>query len=88
MALIFCTKLNKEADALDRPPFPGELGERIFKHISKQAWKEWLSQQTMLINEYRLNLVDAKSREFLRTEMEKFFFSTGFELPEGFTPPE
>ena len=83
---IHCAKLNSEAEALSAAPFPGELGERILNHISKQAWSMWLSHQTMLINEYRLSLIDPKSREFLREEMEKFLFGEGAKTPDGFTP--
>lgn len=85
---IICAKLNKEAEALNSPPFPGPLGERIFNSISKPAWKMWLDHQTMLINEYRLSLVDPKAREFLREEMEKFFFGEGSEKPSGYSPNE
>ncbi|WP_133131377.1 oxidative damage protection protein [Legionella yabuuchiae] len=81
---IFCVKLNREADQMDSPPFPGPLGERIFNHISKQAWGMWLDHQTMLINEYRLSMVDPQARSFLREEMEKFFFGEGSEKPSGF----
>lgn len=83
---VFCVKLNQEADALDAPPFPGSLGERIHKNVSKQAWSMWLSHQTMLINEYRLSLIDPKAREFLREEMAKYFFGEGSDAPSGFTP--
>ncbi len=83
---VTCMKLNEEAEGLDIPPFPGALGEKIFNHISKQAWNMWLSHQTMLINEYRLNLLDPKARQFLREEMEKYFFGEGSETPAGFTP--
>ena len=85
---VFCSKLNQEAEGLDKAPIPGALGERIFQHISKQAWTMWLSHQTMLINEYRLSLIDQKAREFLREEMEKFFFGDGSQTPSGFTPKE
>lgn len=71
---IFCSKLNQETIGLNTPPFPGALGEKIYQHISAQAWGMWLNQQTMLINEYRLSLVDPKAREFLREEMQKFLF--------------
>ncbi len=84
---IFCQKLQQEAEGLDAPPYPGELGERIYNHISKAAWQTWLNQQTMLINEYRLNLMDPKSRQFLREETEKFLFGTGSTAPPGFTAP-
>ena len=82
---LFCSKLNEDAEGMSTPPFPGPLGEKIFNHVSKQAWKMWLDHQTMLINEYRLSLIDPKSREFLRSEMQKYFFGDGSEKPAGFT---
>lgn len=82
---IFCCKLKKEAEGMARAPFPGALGEQIFNQVSKEAWSMWLSHQTMLINEYRLNLIEAKSREFLKEEMQKFFFGEGSEKPAGYT---
>jgi Fe-S cluster biosynthesis and repair protein YggX len=85
---ILCAKLNQEAESMNAPPFPGELGEKIFNNISKQAWKMWLDHQTMLINEYRLSMADAKAREFLREEMVKFFFEDGSETPSGFKSVE
>lgn len=83
---LFCAKLKIEAESLDAPPFPGPLGEKLFKQISKQAWSMWLGHQTMLINEYRLSLTDAKAREFLATERDKFLFGEGSNAPAGFVP--
>ncbi len=71
---IFCQKLKQDLPALVRAPLPGEIGERILAHISQQAWKEWLGYQTMLINENRLSLADARARQYLRTQMEIFLF--------------
>ncbi len=85
---VHCIKLDREAEALDRPPYPGELGQRIQQHASKEAWQMWLEHQTMLINEMRLTPVDPKARKFLEAEMEKFFFGEGSERPEGYTPPQ
>lgn len=85
---VFCAKLKQDAEGLTKPPFPGSLGTQIFNEISAQAWSMWLSQQTMLINEYRLNLMDNKSREFLKEEMKKYFFGEGSEKPAGFTEPK
>lgn len=85
---VLCAKLNQEAEGLDKAPFPGPLGERIFNHVSKQAWKMWLSHQTMLINEYRLSLIDPKAREFLNDEMQKYFFGEGSAKPTGFVPQD
>lgn len=72
--MVQCTKLRREAEGLDRQPYPGDLGERIFENVSRQAWQDWLGQQTMLINEYRLSPMDPKARRFLEEQMEKFFF--------------
>jgi Fe-S cluster biosynthesis and repair protein YggX len=71
---------------MSKAPFPGALGERIFNEVSKEAWNMWLSHQTMLINEYRLNLLEPKSREFLKEEMQKYFFGEGSEKPAGYNP--
>lgn len=84
--MIFCKKLQKEAEGLDFPPYPGSMGEKIMQNISKVAWQMWLERQTMLINEYRLNMLDAKAREFLLEEMHKFLFENAGTLPEGYVP--
>ncbi|AHE67530.1 Fe-S cluster protector protein [Legionella oakridgensis ATCC 33761 = DSM 21215] len=86
--MVFCIKLNQEAEGMSAPPFPGPLGEKIFAQVSKQAWKMWLDHQTMLINEYRLNLFDPKAREFLQTEMNNYFFGEGSKKPAGFSPEQ
>lgn len=86
--IIFCCKLKEEAEGMQKPPFPGILGEKIFNEVSKKAWNMWLSHQTMLINEYRLNLIEAKSREFLKEELQKYFFGEGSEKPSGYTAKE
>lgn len=88
MRMIYCTKLKKEAEGLDFPSYPGELGKKIYEQISKEAWQQWLARQTMFINEYRLNMLDVKAREFLAAEMEKFLFSDADELPAGYTQPK
>ena len=84
MNKVHCQKLDIEADGLLEPPYPGDLGQRIYNHISQQAWNLWLAHQTMLINEYKLSLIDKKSRDFLLTEMEKFLFGGGSEKPPGY----
>ncbi len=83
---VFCAKLNQQAEGLNALPFPGPTGEKIYQHISKEAWKMWLAHQTMLINEYRLNVIDPKARDFLQEEMQKFLFGEGSEKPKGFVP--
>ncbi|MEY2342892.1 oxidative damage protection protein [Acidithiobacillus sp. IBUN Pt1247-S3] len=86
--MVQCVKLGKEAEGLDRPPYPGPLGVRIYQEVSKEAWQAWLKHQTMLINEYRLSPIDPKSRSFLEKQMEAFFFGEGAQTPEGFVPPQ
>jgi len=67
-------KLGREAEGLPKPPYPGDLGQRIYENISREAWQGWMQHQTMLINEYRLSVVDPESRKFLEKEMRKFLF--------------
>ena len=85
---VNCVKLGQEAEGLDAPPFPGAKGQQIFETISKQAWQDWLKMQTMLINEHRLASFDPNARKFLEQEREKFLFSDGFAMPEGYVPPK
>jgi Fe-S cluster biosynthesis and repair protein YggX len=84
---IFCRKYKKELKGLDRPMMPGAMGQEIFDNISEQAWKEWQSQQTMLINEKQLNMINADDRNFLKEQMEKFFNNEDYEHAEGYVPP-
>ncbi|MBU6420894.1 MAG: oxidative damage protection protein [Gammaproteobacteria bacterium] len=84
--VVKCVLLGKELEGLERPPYPGELGQRIYEQVSKQAWQQWLQHQTILINEYRLSAIDPKARKFLAEEMEKFFFGDGSEKPSGYQP--
>jgi Fe-S cluster biosynthesis and repair protein YggX len=84
---VQCLFLGEEAEGLDRIPYPGELGKRIYENISKDAWQQWLRHQTMLINEYRLTPIEPKARQFLVEEMEKFLFGGGSSRPEGYLDP-
>ena len=84
---VFCTKLRREAEGLDYAPWPGELGQRIYQHISKAAWQQWLAHQTILINENRISPFDPKARVFLTEQMEAFLFSGEAEKPPGYVPP-
>ncbi len=85
--MVNCIKLGHEAEGLDLPPYPGELGKRIWTSVSKAAWAEWLKQQTMLVNENRLNLADLRSRQYLARQMEKHFFGEGADTAQGYVPP-
>jgi Fe-S cluster biosynthesis and repair protein YggX len=77
--------MGEELEGLDFPPFPGELGKKVFENVSKEAWKQWLAQQTILINEYRLSSLDPKARTFLQEEMQKFLFNDqDIDMPEEF----
>ena len=84
---VQCVKLGKEAEGLDKAPYPGELGQRIFENVSKEGWQQWMGQQTILINEYRISVIDPKGRAFLEEQMEKFFFGEGADTPDAFVPP-
>lgn len=86
--IIHCSKLDIDAEGLDFAPWPGALGQRIYLEISKPAWQQWLTHQTMLINENRLNPLDPSTRGFLAREMEKYLFEGGAEQPAGYVPPD
>jgi Fe-S cluster biosynthesis and repair protein YggX len=83
---VNCVLLGEDKPGLERMPYPGELGQRIFDNVSQEAWQQWLAHQTMLINENRLVPIEPKDRAFLEAEMEKFFFEGGADRPEGFVP--
>lgn len=84
--MVNCVLLKQELEGMDFAPYPGELGQRIYDNVSKQAWQQWLAHQTMLINENRLTPIEPEARSFLEAEMEKFFFQGGSERPQGYVP--
>ena len=84
---VKCIKLGREAEGLDFAPYPGELGKKIFDNVSKEAWRQWLEHQKMLVNENRLNLADAKARKYLAEQMDNHFFGGGAEVAAGYVPP-
>jgi Fe-S cluster biosynthesis and repair protein YggX len=84
---VQCVLLKREAPGLDRAPYPGALGQRIFNEVSKEAWAGWVRHQTMLLNEYRLTPIEPKARKFLEAEMEKYLFGGGSEKPADFQAP-
>ncbi|HHJ13069.1 MAG TPA: oxidative damage protection protein [Gammaproteobacteria bacterium] len=86
--MVKCVVLGREAEGLERPTYPGELGKRIFENVSREAWQQWMQRQTMLINEHRLSPVDPKHRQFLEQQMEAFFFGDGGQAPDGYVPPK
>jgi Fe-S cluster biosynthesis and repair protein YggX len=85
--MVQCIKLGREAEGLDFPPYPGELGKRIYESVSKEAWQAWLRHQTMLVNENRLSMADPQARKWLAEQMELHFFGSGAETPAGYVPP-
>jgi Fe-S cluster biosynthesis and repair protein YggX len=85
--MVQCVKLGREAEGLDRPPYPGALGVRIYEHVSKDGWAQWVRYQTMLVNENRLSMVDPQARKYLAQQMEAFFFGEGADQIAGFVPP-
>lgn len=85
--MVQCTYLNKQAEGLSFPPYPGELGKRIYDNISQEAFEIWKRHQTMLVNENRLSLADARARQYLARQMEQFLFGGGADQPAGYVPP-
>ena len=85
---VHCVVLKSEAEGLERPTYPGELGRRIYENVSKEAWARWVRHQVMLINEYRLSPVEPKARRLLEAEMEKFFFGSGSDKPADYVAPK
>ena len=83
---MYCQKLKREAEPLEKAPFPGEIGQKIVENISKEAWQMWLAQQTMIINENRLTPFEPEARALLKAEMEMFLFSDDAQAPEGYVP--
>ena len=86
--VVHCIKLGREAEGLDFPPVPGDLGRKLWESVSKEAWAAWQKHQTMLVNENRLNLADARARKYLMTQMEKYFFGDGADQVSGYVPPK
>ncbi|MDO8414342.1 MAG: oxidative damage protection protein [Gallionellaceae bacterium] len=84
--MVQCVKLGREAEGLERMPYPGPLGQRIFEHVSKEAWQAWIRHQTMLVNENRLSLADLQARKYLAAQMENYFFGGGADMPSGYVP--
>lgn len=84
--MVHCVKLGRELPGLEKPPFPGPLGQRIYENISQQAYDMWPAQSTLIINHYGLNMADPEARKILREQMEEFFFGSNAQMPEGWVP--
>ncbi|AOY00867.1 oxidative damage protection protein [Jeongeupia sp. USM3] len=85
--MVHCVKLGRDAEGLDFPPLPGEIGKKLYDNVSKEAWAAWVKHQTMLINENRLNLADPKARQYLQQQLQNYFFGAGADEVAGFVPP-
>jgi Fe-S cluster biosynthesis and repair protein YggX len=85
--MVNCIKLGREAEGLDFPPVPGDMGKKLWENVSKEAWQQWVKLQTMIINENRLNLADAAHRKYLAEQLNKHFFGDGADQVSGFVPP-
>ncbi|MCB5197480.1 oxidative damage protection protein [Deefgea salmonis] len=83
---VQCVKLGREAEGLDFPPLPGELGKKVYAQVSKEAWTAWVKHQTMLINENRLSLADPSARKYLQQQLENYFFGSGADAVQGYVP--
>ena len=86
--MVNCIKLGREAEGLDLPPMPGEMGRKLYENVSKEAWQQWIKLQTMIINENRLSPMDPKSRKYLEEQMQSFFFGAGAAPPPDYRPPQ
>ena len=85
--MVQCVKLGRELEGLDKPPFAGELGQRIYDNVSKDAWKLWTQHMTMIVNEFRLSMANPESQKVIMEQMEQFFFGEGAALPPEYKPP-
>lgn len=86
--MVFCRKYQQELEGLDFPPYPGAKGVDLFNNVSKKAWQEWMSHQTMLINEKRLNVMDTGTKVYLNEQMLKFLSGDQYDQAEGYVPPK
>lgn len=84
--MVQCVKLGREAEGLDKPPFKGELGQKVFETVSKEAWRGWLEHSKMIINEFRLDLTSEQGQRVWMTELERFFYGEGSNLPPDYKP--
>jgi len=86
--MVHCIKLQQELEGLDKPPIKGELGQKVFENVSKQAWRMWLEHSKMIVNEYRLDLVSPQGQKIWMDQMEKYFFGEGSAVPAEYVPPK
>jgi len=84
--MVHCVKLQRELEGLEKPPFKGERGQKIFDSVSKEAWRMWLEHSKMIVNEYRLDLVSPEGQRVWMDQLDKYFFGEGSALPPDFVP--
>ena len=85
---VFCVKFRKELPGLDEAPWPGELGQRIYDNVSRDAWKLWEDRMKMILNEYRLMPWQKEAQDLIARHMEDFFFGEGSALPPDYVPQQ
>ena len=86
--MVFCKHFGEELEGLERPPLPGPKGQKIFEQVSKKAWQAWQAEQTMLINEKQLSLMDPEARKYLQDQMDKYLSGENYDRAEGFVPQQ
>ena len=86
--MVKCVKLGRTMPGLDRIPWKGEIGKRVYENVSKEAWRMWVEHSKMLMNEYRLNPLDPNSLKIMEDQMEQFFFGEGAKLPDSYVAPK
>ena len=86
--MVFCKHFGEELEGLDRPPLPGPKGQKIFEEVSKKAWQAWQAEQTMLINEKQVSLMDPEARKYLQDQMDKYLSGENYDRAEGFVPQQ
>jgi Fe-S cluster biosynthesis and repair protein YggX len=86
--MVHCVKLGRELEGLEKPPFPGELGQRIYDNVSQEAWRQWMEHCKMLLNEYRLNPARREDQEVIVKQLEMFFFGEGSAKPKEYVAPK
>ena len=83
---VNCVKFGRELPGMESPPYPGELGQRIYDNVSQDGWDAWMQHSVILINHYGLSFADPRARDFMKEQMEEFFFGEDAQTPEGWTP--
>jgi len=70
--LVNCSRFGEPRSRMAKPPFPGPLGKKVFDNVSLDAWNEWMSMGTKVINELRLDLTNPDHCEVYDQHMIEF----------------